>query len=199
MSKIKICGLSRKEDIDAVNRLKPDYIGFVFAKSKRQVDFETASILKKSLSKDILSVGVFVNADISEIADLSKQGVIDLIQLHGDESEEYILSLRKLAKAPIIKAAAVSCKEDVLQKNDSAADYLLLDAGKGGTGKSFDWNLTKYCRKPYFLAGGINTDNISRALSLKPFCIDASSGAETNGIKDEDKISALIKSVRTFS
>ena len=199
MSKIKICGLFRTEDVAVANLYKPDYIGFVFAPSKRQVSFEQALEIKKALSDSIASVGVFVNAEIEEIIQCAEGGICDIIQLHGEENEDYITKLKSLIRIPVIKAVKVDCKEDILSKNSSAADYLLLDNGHGGTGERFDWKLAKFCTKPYFLAGGIDPCNIDEALKLKPFCIDTSSGVETCGVKDADKIGALVKAVRKFS
>ena len=196
MSKIKICGLSRECDIDFVNMALPDYIGFVFAKSPRQVSFDTARKLKSKLDKSIKSVGVFVNESAENIKKIADSKTIDVIQLHGDEDDEFIKKIKSLCGLPIIKAVRVESTEDILAWDSSSADYLLLDNGKGGTGKAFDHSLICKTKKPIFLAGGISADNIEQALEYSPYCIDVSSGAETNGVKDELKIKALVEKVR---
>ena len=189
MTKIKFCGLSRQVDIDYVNELLPDYIGFVFyEKSKRNVSFETAKSLKKRLDKKIKAVGVFVDKDISFITNLVDSGVIDIVQLHGNEDDAYISNLRKAVNIPIIKAFKIKSQEDISFINSSSADYVLLDSGMG-TGKAFDWSLISGIKRDFFLAGGLNLENISEALNMiKPFAIDVSSGIETDGYKDFDKM-----------
>ena len=199
MVKIKICGLRRLEDIDIVNRFNPDYIGFVFADSKRQVSHELASQLKANLSPDIVSVGVFVDADCSEILSLYDDGVIEIAQLHGLESEDYIKYLKENTNdgLKIIKAIEMSENEDLSEYDDSAADYLLLDSGKG-SGKTFDWHLIRHdLKKEFFLAGGINSDNVIEAVEqFNPFAIDLSSSLETDGYKDENKIKEIMEVIR---
>lgn len=197
--KIKICGLFRNEDIDYVNEALPDYIGFVFAKSKRQITPKKAGQLKHKLDKRISAVGVFVDADIDFIADLVHNRIIDAVQLHGSENETYVDSLREKLpeRTPIIKAFSVSCMEDIINAKDFPCDYMLLDNGKGGTGQSFPWKLLKNnMPENVFLAGGINTENIIDAAKLAPYCIDVSSGAEINGVKDKNKILQLVQAVR---
>ena len=201
MIKVKICGLSREEDIDVVNRVLPDFIGFVFAPSRRRVDIETAAMLKKKLDKRIGVVGVFVNEDMGNIIQIYKNGNIDLAQLHGDEDSEYINRLRESCGCRIIKAVGVS---DTLPPLPKEPDYLLFDAlssQRGGAGKVFDWNILKeYHGLPYFLAGGLGVDNISGAINaLSPFCIDVSSGVETDGLKDGKKIENFVRLVRRSS
>lgn len=203
LTKLKICGLRRAEDISYVNEYRPDYVGFVFAKgSKRRVTEDVAGGLKEKLSPDILAVGVFVNEDIDMITSLCEKGIIDVIQLHGDEDNGYIENLRKnLPKITIIKAIRVLCKEDVIKGNEYLADYLLFDtfSGKeqGGTGESFDWKLLNGINKPFFLAGGINESNVRDALkNVKPYGIDVSSGVETDGFKDRNKIRRIIDKIR---
>lgn len=201
MAKIKICGLRRQEDIEIVNRYKPDYIGFVFAKSKRQVNDLEASELKSELSSEIKVVGIFVNDDINHIAGLVKNNVIDIVQLHGDEDEEYIKRLKSKISAPVIKAVRVRTYEDIKEKSEYPVEYLLLDSyskdAYGGTGESFDISLIENMEKPYFLAGGVNEDNISDIIKkVNPYCIDLSSGVETDGFKDETKIKNVIDIVR---
>ena len=200
MSKIKICGLSRLQDIDAVNEALPDYIGFVFAPSPRQVGTMQASALKKTLDRRIQAVGVFVDADIDKVAALALDGVIDMIQLHGHEDALYIRKLKRAVSVPVIKAVRVKRAEQIMEAQPLDCDYLLLDTWQkgvqGGSGLTFDWSLIPRDIKPYFLAGGLNAQNILRAAQLKPYCLDVSSGAETDGIKDKDKIIKLVQQIR---
>ena len=197
MTKIKLCGLSRTCDIEAANELRPEYIGFVFApKSKRYVSPEKATELKQLWHPDIKAVGVFVNESLQNVAELLKNGVIDVAQLHGTESEEYVRELRTLTDKPIIKAFRVECERDIREANASSADYVLLDSG-AGTGTVFDWNLLSHMQRPYFLAGGLDTENVSEAIKvLKPFAVDVSSGIETDGVKDKTKMAAFVAAVR---
>ena len=191
MVKIKICGLKRLEDIDIVNKYKPDYVGFVFADSKRKVSHEIASEMKSNLDSDIISVGVFVDADTSEIIELFNSGVIEIAQLHGQESEDYIRNLKESTngKLKVINAIEMSDKMDLLEYDSSIADFLLLDSGKG-SGKTFDWDLIRNdLNKEFFLAGGIDISNVSKAIEeINPYAIDLSSSLETDGFKDENKI-----------
>lgn len=201
-TKIKICGLTRMQDIEYVNEALPDYIGFVFAKSRRQVDFETATHLKNALDTSIKAVGVFVNERINVVIDLCNNGVIDYIQLHGDEDEEYIFNLRGQVNKPIIKAVRVENSDSLKAAQKLSCDYLLLDSYSnkeyGGTGKTFDWELAKAINKPFFLAGGICIENAAAAAeSVKPYCLDISSGVETNALKDRDKIIQIVKLIRS--
>lgn len=198
MSKIKICGLSRKCDIDYVNELMSDYIGFVFAESRRQIDIRKAEELRGMLNGNIRAVGVFVNEDINKVADIANNSIIDIVQLHGSEDETYIKSLRYRTDAKIIKAFKINSYEDIKMANESDADYILLDNGNGGTGESFDWCYVNNIERPYFLAGGINESNLEAALKLQPYAIDLSSGVETDGFKDYDKIKNVIRTVREF-
>ncbi|MBR3721436.1 MAG: phosphoribosylanthranilate isomerase [Selenomonadaceae bacterium] len=196
MTKVKFCGLSRIEDIIAANDLEPDYIGFVFAKgSKRQVSFDAACKLKTALSKKIKSVGVFVNEEVKKTANIANDGVIDIIQLHGDEDGEYIKTLRSLTDKPIIQAVILKEDLSVKKANDSPADFVLLDAGRG-EGKIFDWELTKKIIRPYFLAGGLNDKNVAEAVAkLNPYAVDVSGGIETNGKKDHAKMKSFLRVV----
>jgi phosphoribosylanthranilate isomerase len=211
--RIKICGLTRDEDIDFVNEGRPDYAGFVFAKSKRQVSAPLAQYLRFRLADDIIPVGVFVNAPVAFIAELYQNGTISIAQLHGDEDESYILRLKELCasfslrqpgnpdrskKGGPFKVIKVIKSEQLDQRlSPTCADYLLIDSG-AGTGKAFDWKLLKSKRFkiPWFLAGGINLKNIDQAFDLKPFAVDVSSGAETGGIKSREKILQLIAIAR---
>ncbi|MDR2554384.1 MAG: phosphoribosylanthranilate isomerase [Fibromonadaceae bacterium] len=188
--KIKICGLKNSVDVDYVNEAMPDYIGFVFAESKRRISPQTAAEFKNRLSPKITAVGVFVNTEISSISQLYNAGVINIAQLHGSESEAYIDELKKTCDIPVIKAINIEVSPP------ANADYLLFDNGKGGSGESFDWSLIPKYNKDYFLAGGINLDNIKKAINLKPYGIDLSSGTETNGKKDREKIIQLVQIAR---
>lgn len=194
--KIKICGLKRVCDIEYVNELMPDYIGFVFAKKNRRITKEQAVEFKRILSKDIKSVGVFLNEDENVVIDIYKSGSLDFIQLHGNEDNAYIERVRKQTGAKIIKAFKVQTKEDLDKVKKCNADMFMLDNGTGGTGESFNWDLLKDFDIPYFLAGGINKDNIDEALDINPFAIDLSSGVETDGFKDFDKMKYIVEKVR---
>lgn len=198
MTLIKICGLFREADIAAVNEAKPDFAGFVFAPSRRQVSPEQAAALRRLLDPAIVPVGVFVDESIESIAAVFQEGTIRMAQLHGQENEKTILALKRLTDMPVIKAIRVSQPEDIQAWSSSAADYLLLDNGPGGTGRSFDWRLIPPIDKRWFLAGGIDERNIRQALSLSPppWCIDISSGAETDGVKDRVKILNLVRLAR---
>ena len=197
MTKIKMCGLSRIEDIEAANAIKPDYIGFVFAEiSKRRVSAPEASKLKSKLDPDIKAVGVFLDDKLDFIASMLNLGIVDAVQLHGSEDEEYIEKVRKITNKPIIKAFIIRSKEDVERAEKSTADYILLDGGKG-EGKVFDWSLLKDIKRPYFLAGGLNPVNVSDAVkALKPYAVDVSTGIETDGVKDREKMTAFANAVR---
>jgi len=197
MSKIKICGLKRKEDVEYVNLAKPDYAGFVFAGIKRKIDFQTAANFRSLLNKNINSVGVFVNEPIENIISLCKDKTIDIIQLHGDENEQYIDALRQKVDNKIIKSVKIQFTINNLQLTiNSKVNFLLFDSGMG-SGETFDWGLIKGYDKPFFLAGGLNKDNIAKALkTLKPYCVDLSSGVETNGLKDFEKIMEIMRIVR---
>ena len=200
MTGIKLCGLKRECDIEAVNKFNPDFIGFVFAeKSKRYVDPEGAAKLKAKLNKGIKAVGVFVNESPETVADLLNKGTIDMAQLHGSEDEEYISRLRSLTDKPLIKAIKVQSKADIEAADESSADYVLLDSG-AGTGMTFNWQLIKGIKRPYFLAGGLNPENVTEAVkTLNPYAVDVSSGIETDGLKDEAKMADFVSIVRKES
>ena len=196
--KIKLCGLTRPCDIEAVNELQPDYIGFVFAKkSRRYVSPEKAEELKAMLAPGIQAVGVFVNEEPEQIAALLEAGTIDVAQLHGQESETEIRRLRELIDHPLIQAFRIDTEQDVERANASTADYVLLDSGAGGTGTVFDWDLLQAIRRPYFLAGGLDTENIGTVKAkLNPYGVDVSSGIETGGYKDKEKMTAFVAAAR---
>ena len=198
MTKLKLCGLVRICDIEAVNRLNPEYIGFVFAKkSRRYVDPAQARKLRARLDKGISPVGVFVNESPEAIADLVRSGIIDVVQLHGSEDEDFLRKLRELVSCPIIKAFSVKTPQDVRIACESSADLILLDSGGGGTGTVFDWDLLEPIRRPWFLAGGLSPENAADAIRrLAPYGVDVSSGIETDGVKDIQKINDFVRAVR---
>ena len=198
--KLKFCGLTREADIRAANETRPDYIGFVFAESRRRVTDEQAARLRALLSPGIQAVGVFVNDDPTHIALLANRGVIDLIQLHGSESAAYIRRLRTMTAAPIICALRVGKQTDIKRAESNLVDFLLLDTytkdAYGGSGRIFDWSLLGEVGKPYFLAGGLNESNITRAMRTGAYALDLSSGIEADGVKDAEKmrrVAALVK------
>lgn len=228
MTKIKMCGLRKLEDIEAVNEWKPDYAGFVFApESRRYVTVEQAAELKDHLDPQIQTVGVFVDEAPERVAVLLNQGVIELAQLHGSEDEEYLVRLRELTHKPVIQAFRILSREDVVRAMKSSADEILLDSG-AGTGSTFNWEILRiesdydraidaekdgekpFCTKrnrekslyaeetrPYFLAGGLNPQNVAEAIRrLHPYAVDVSSGIETDGSKDREKIAAFVTAVR---
>ena len=197
--KIKLCGLTRSCDIRAANELKPDYIGFVFApESRRYVPPEKAAELKQMLEPQIRAAGVFVDEDPQVIEDLVRREVIDVVQLHGREDEAYIHSLReRLGSSLIIQAFSISTEQDAKTAEKSSADYILVDSPGGGTGAVFDWKLLRKISRPYFLAGGLTPGNAGDAVhTLRPYGVDVSSGIETDGYKDRDKMAEFVLAVR---
>ncbi len=189
-TKLKICGLKREEDILMVNKIKPEFIGFVFAKSKRQVNLETALYLKSKLDKQIKSVGVFVNEPIENVIKAVKSKAIDLVQLHGDEDNLYIVKIKREVNIPVIKAINVN-KNFQFYDEFQDADYLLVDNG-GGSGKTFDWSVELKFNKPLFIAGGISIENIDKAFKyFRPYALDLSSSVEVNGYKDFNKMNDI--------
>ena len=197
MTRIKMCGLRRPEDIEAAGELLPEYIGFVFFPgSKRYVAPETAQALKAGLNPGIRAVGVFVDEKPETVAKLLSDGTIDMAQLHGSEDEAYLADLRKRTDKPLIRAFRVRGAEDALRAQASSADEILLDAG-AGDGKTFDWSWLRQVKRPYFLAGGLTPENAGRAVrELKPYAVDVSSGIETGGFKDIVKMRAFVRAVR---
>ena len=197
MIRIKMCGLRRPEDIAAVNETGPEYIGFVFAeKSRRRVSSAEAETLRANLREGITPVGVFVNAGIGTVAGLLEQGVIDMAQLHGEEDEAYIAALRTRTNRPLIQAFRIRSGEDIRRAEASSADMILLDAG-AGDGRTFDWSLLRYAKRPFFLAGGLTPENVGEAVeTLQHFGVDVSSGIETEGYKDPIKMRAFLRAVR---
>lgn len=163
--KVKICGLRTPEEIEWANELMPDYVGFVFAPTKRQVTTEQAEKLRKLLDAKVPAVGVFVNEDEARIVDLMKRGIIDIAQLHGDEDDEEICRIHRLTGKPVIKAIVMRSEKDRDKWREYPhADLLLLDAGRG-SGNTFDWALAKDVEKPFLLAGGLNSENVEEAMT----------------------------------
>ncbi|MCR5420850.1 MAG: phosphoribosylanthranilate isomerase [Lachnospiraceae bacterium] len=199
MTGIKLCGIKRLEDINTINDIKPEYVGFVFAKtSKRFLEKDEAIRLKKVIDPCIKTVGVFVDEDMESILRLSDAGILDMVQLHGCEDEKYILNIKREINKPVIKAFQVKGREDVVEASECMADHILLDAGTGD-GRVFDWDLLGGIKRPYFLAGGLNCNNVVDAVKrLNPYAVDVSSGIETNGIKDAVKMVEFVKKVRSI-
>lgn len=204
MPKIKICGLRCQQDIEYANTLEPDYIGFVFADSKRQVDEGTAALLKKKLAANIKAVGVFVYEPVEKVATIANSGIIDIIQLHGDETPEYCHRLRTKTDKPIIKVIRIKDKKSLMNLEDYDCDYFLLDtfkAGKfGGIGQTFDYDILAdaVIPKPFFIAGGLTAANVSQIISqASPYGVDVSGGVEIDGYKDFTKMTEFIYTVKT--
>lgn len=196
MVKIKLCGLTRRCDSEWANELHPDYVGFVFAGSRRRVTDGQAAQLRKILREDIPAVGVFVDEPIDHVAALVRQGVIQMVQLHGAEDEGYIRELRRAVSVPVIQAFSVRSPEDIQAAGKSSADFILLDHGTGGTGQAFDWTLAAALDRPYFLAGGLHPGNAAAAAELRPYAVDVSSGIETEGVKDRQKMIEFVRRIR---
>lgn len=200
---IKICGITKLSEINYLNELKPDYIGFVFAKSKRQVSGEEASRLKEGLSKDIKTVGVFLNNTEEEILKVLDEVKLDVIQLHGDEDNDFIDKLRRKVKCDIWKAVSILSEEDMKKALEYNVDTLVLDGSNPGSGVSFDWTTLDRIdvNKRIFLAGGINEENVLDGINkVNPDGIDTSSGVEIvdelGRRKDKEKMRRLIRKVR---
>ena len=198
--KIKLCGMFRGCDIDYANEALPDYIGFIlgFPKSHRNIDMGTARQLRSQLSPEIKAVGVFVNSPETTCAEYANRGIIDVIQLHGSEDAEFIRRLRELTDAPIIKAAKIRTPEDIRAVQRLGADFVLLDNGTG-TGEMFDHSLLDGAeiRQPFFLAGGLTPENLRQAAeSARPYCVDLSSGVETEKLKDREKMLEAVRIIR---
>lgn len=198
MTRIKLCGLRTPADIRAANALRPDFVGFVFAPaSRRAVTPAVAARLRQFLSPGIRAVGVFVRAQPEAAAHLANAGVIDLIQLHGGEDAAYLERLRALTGAPVIQAFRMDDPRQAAQAGQCRADFLLLDSGPGGTGTAFDWRAVPALATPYFLAGGLTPGNVGAAIRrLHPYGVDVSSGIETDGAKDAEKMAAFVAAVR---
>ncbi|MBR4509064.1 MAG: phosphoribosylanthranilate isomerase, partial [Ruminococcus sp.] len=194
--KIKMCGIRRPEDISFANAVRPDYIGYVFyEKSKRYVTPSAAVRLSSMLDDSIVIVGVFVDAPADEVITLYKSGTIGIAQLHGSEDDNYIMQMKN-AGVPTIKAFIIRSEEDIERAEKCPADMVLLDSGMG-SGCKFDHSLVAKIRRPYFLAGGLSPDNAAEAVeALHPYAVDASSGLETDGFKDLQKMRLFAERVR---
>ena len=202
-------------DIEYANRVKPDFVGFIFANTRRKISAAQAKQFREALDAEIPAVGVFVNEDISVITSLVQNGCIDLIQLHGEEDADYIRRLREVCDVPVIKAVKVQTVEQIRQAAALPVDYLLLDTYRkgvlGGTGEAFDWELLREAKaaagdtaegelfgKPYFLAGGLHAGNLREAAALGSYGLDVSSGIETDGSKDFTTMVDVMELVRIF-
>lgn len=217
--KVKMCGISKVETIPAVVEAKPDYMGLVFAPSKRQVTVDQAKTLVEELHRGyapkygsdtehdkndtIKTVGVFVNETVDNLITIANEANLDAVQLHGDEDEAFIQSLKERTNVEVWKAIQIRSAADVEEWIDSSADMLLFDAyhkdERGGTGDVFDWASLDAFERPFMLAGGIDSTNVARAIrTVRPYGIDISSGIETNGVKDDEKITAFTKIVKSI-
>lgn len=230
MTRIKLCGLTRIQDIEIANKLKLEYIGFIFwDRSSRNVSAIQAARLKGKLDPEIKAVGVFVNAPAEQVISYYNVGIIDIAQLHGNENEEYIKKLHD-AGLTVIKAFKMkktgeninlagnanietpekptgnaitdtygkSTDDVITEAVKSSADYIMFDPGKG-EGATFNWQLIKGIKREFFLAGGLIPENIEKAVeTVQPFAVDVSSGIETNGHKDPDKMAAFVKNTRAL-
>ncbi|MBS5752921.1 MAG: bifunctional indole-3-glycerol-phosphate synthase TrpC/phosphoribosylanthranilate isomerase TrpF [Veillonella parvula] len=218
--KVKMCGISKVETIPAVVEAKPDYMGLVFAPSKRQVTVDQAKTLVEELHKqytkrynngaeqsnndEIKTVGIFVNETLDNLVTIATEVNLDAVQLHGDEDEAFIQSLKERTNVEVWKAVQVRSAADAEKWIDSSADMLLFDAyhkdERGGTGEVFDWSSLDEFERPFMLAGGIDSTNVARAIrTVRPYGIDISSGIETDGVKDDEKIKAFTNIVRTIA
>ena len=218
--KVKMCGISKVETIPAVVEAKPDYMGLVFAPSKRQVTVDQAKTLVEELHKqyatrynsgaeqstndEIKTVGVFVNETLDNLITIAKEVNLDAVQLHGDEDEAFIKALKEKTDVEVWKAVQIRSAADAEAWIDSSADMLLFDAyhkdERGGTGEVFDWSCLDEFERPFMLAGGIDSTNVARAIrTVRSYGIDISSGIETDGVKDNEKITAFTKLVRTIA
>ena len=215
MQKIKLCGMMKLCDIEYANRVKPDFVGFIFANTRRKISAAQAKQFREALDAEIPAVGVFVNEDISVITSLVQDGCIDMIQLHGEEDADYIRRLREVCDVPVIKAVKVQTVEQIRQAAALPVDYLLLDTYRkgvlGGTGEAFDWELLREAKaaagdtaegelfgKPYFLAGGLHAGNLREAAALGSYGLDISSGIETDGSKDFTKMVEVRELLRSI-
>lgn len=199
MTRIKICGLTRPEDVAAVNAARPDWCGFVIQcpKSRRSLTPDQVRALRRDLAPGIVPVGVFVDRPAEEVAALLNAGVVDVAQLHGREDGAYIAALRRQApRRAIWRAFQLKTSDDLAGAEACPADLILLDSGQG-TGKTFDWSLAAGVRRPFLLAGGLDPDNLGRAIGqVRPLGVDLSSGVETDGKKDFAKIQAAVAAAR---
>ena len=198
MTKIKLCGMMREEDIKIANSLLPEYVGFIFAsKSRRYISIKEAQNLKELLHKKISAVGVFVNENPKVIAELLNKNIIDIAQLHGSEDELYIKKLKESSYKPMIKVFNITEPKSLEQAENCKADYIMFDSGCGGTGESFNWSILKNFKRKFFLAGGLSDRNVISAIKMcHPYAVDVSSGIETEGFKDKNKMEKFVHTVR---
>ena len=211
MTKVKICGLKTLADINIVNRYLPEYVGFVFAKTKRFVTDEQALIMRKMLDKRIQAVGVFVDEPLEHVVRLCDTGAINIVQLHGDETDTYIQKLKEKTDTSVIKAVRVQSAPQVIENISVEADFMLFDTynkgAPGGTGERFPLEILEKSLsdmaaqgrkiKPFFLAGGLDCENVAEVIGrTECFAVDVSTGVETDGVKDERKIKQFIEKVR---
>lgn len=192
MTKVKICGLSTVEAVETAVLAGADYIGFVFAESKRQVSLEQAQELAKRVTGKTKIVGVFVSPSLEDLEQSIGQVPLDMVQIHGTFDE----ALMPMISVPVIRAIQLSDQEAQVT---SQADYLLFDAPVAGSGQTFDWDLLKdqKIRQDFFIAGGLTVDNVRQAReTFQPYALDVSSGVETDGRKDIEKIKAFIEGVK---
>lgn len=198
VTKIKLCGMFRPEDIGYANEVKPDFCGFILAEGfRRRILKEQAAEFRKALDSDITAVGVFVNNSCEEVIAYLQEGIIQMAQLHGNETEEDIQYIKAVTGKPVMKAVKVTSRYDVEAWLDSSADYLLFDGGTG-SGMTFDWNALTDIDRDFFLAGGLNAGNLLAAIdSVHPYAVDLSSGVETDGVKDLGKMREVVRLVRS--
>ncbi|KKC29531.1 MAG: phosphoribosylanthranilate isomerase [Caldanaerobacter sp.] len=200
MVKVKICGLRRLEDIYYANQLQPDFIGFVFSESKRRVDLKEALEFVKRLKEGIKKVGVFVNEPVEKVMEIAEKLKLDVLQFHGDETQEYIDNFKNFT---VWKAIRIRSKLDLKKTGEFKVDAFLFDSfsekGYGGTGEVFDWNILKAYKReiPVVLSGGLKEENVEEAIKLvRPYAVDVSSGVEVGGYKDFNKMKSFIEKVR---
>ncbi|MBQ3454911.1 MAG: phosphoribosylanthranilate isomerase [Synergistaceae bacterium] len=201
MVKVKICGICHESEISIMNELVPDYVGFVFArKSRHFISPEHAGYLRSKLRQGIKSVGVFTNESLHGVAMCVETAGLNMVQLHGEETAEYIASLREYIRCPIMKVYKVAKPIDAEKALYSTADYVMLDGGNAGDGKTFDWSMLGRMRRKFFLSGGLNPENFQQALLLdpQPYALNASSGLESHRTKDFRKVMKFILGVKSF-
>ena len=196
MARVKICGINSPEDVEIVNELKPDYVSFAFYKNKRQVTYEKARKLKQILDKDIRVIGVFVDENTNVVASAANDDLLDVIEFHGNEGPGEIERIKAFTEKPIIQGFRIRSRADVELALDSHADSILMYSDSE-SGILMDWKLLMNVTRPYFLAGGLNADNIEKAIKIcHPFAVSVTTGVETDGIKDREKMAAFIKMAR---
>ncbi len=201
MTKVKICGICHEVEIGIMNELVPDFVGFVFvSKSRHFIAPEHAGLLRSKLRPGIRSVGVFANHSLKSVAMCVEVAGLDMVQLHGDETAEYIAALREYIRCPIMKVYKVAKPMDAEKALYSTADYVMLDGGNAGDGKTFDWSLLGNVRRKYFLSGGLTPENLNRAMIVtpQPYALNVSSGVEANKMKDYRKVMKFILGVKNF-